>query len=113
MLLNFEIYMYEKKHVIYQFNFMNFLGQIKNNKSAVHDNFMIVHGDRDLIETRRSYRSITDKIHKHWEPENHDLNQGTFQRGKKPPGVPTVDSWLTFSGSQAEESQGIVDAFAG
>lgn len=91
-------------------------GQIKNNKlvhdKSVHDSFMIVHADRDLIETRRSYRSLTDKIHKHWDPENHDLNTGTYQRGKKPPGVPSVDSWLTFSGLQTEESQGIVDAFA-
>jgi hypothetical protein len=87
-------------------------GQIKNNKT-VHDSFMVVHADRELIETRRSYRSLTDKIHKHWEPENHDLNTGTYQRGKKPPGVPSVDSWLTFSGTQNEQSQGIVDAFAG
>ncbi|XP_060576986.1 uncharacterized protein LOC132734295 isoform X3 [Ruditapes philippinarum] len=86
-------------------------GQIKNNKT-VHDSFMVVHADRELIETRRSYRSLTDKIHKHWEPENHDLNTGTYQRGKKPPGVPSVDSWLTFSGTQNEQSQGIVDAFA-
>ncbi|XP_045158727.2 uncharacterized protein LOC123524535 isoform X2 [Mercenaria mercenaria] len=86
-------------------------GQIKNNKT-VHDSFMVVHSDRELIETRRSYRSLTDKIHKHWDPENHDLNTGTYQRGKKPPGVPSVDSWLTFSGSQTEQSQGIVDAFA-
>lgn len=74
---------------------------------------MLVRAERDLIETRRSYRSLTDKIHKHWEPENHDLNTGTYQRGKKPPGVPSVDSWLTFTGSQSDESQGIVDAFAG
>lgn len=86
-------------------------GQIKSNKTS-HDNFMVVHVDNDLLETRRSHRSITNKIHRHWEPENHDLNTGTYQRGKKPPGVPTIDSWLMFSGSQTEESQGLVDAFA-
>lgn len=87
-------------------------GAIKSQK-VIHESFMIVHADRDLIETRRSYQNLTKKIHKHWEPENHDLNTGTYQRGKKPPGVPSVDSWLTFSGSQAEEAEGIVDAFAG
>ncbi|WAR24324.1 hypothetical protein MAR_037993, partial [Mya arenaria] len=86
-------------------------GNIKGPKVS-NDNFMIVHADRELIETRRSYRSLTNKIHKHWEPESHDLNQGTYQRGKKPPGVPAVDSWLTFTGSQAEEANGVVDAFA-
>ncbi|XP_052255946.1 uncharacterized protein LOC127861481 isoform X2 [Dreissena polymorpha] len=86
-------------------------GNIKSTKSS-HENFMIVHSDRELLETRRSYQSLTNKIHQHWEPENHDLNTGTYQRGKKPPGIPSVDSWLTFSGSQANESNGVVDAFA-
>ena len=74
---------------------------------------MIVHGDRELLETRRSYRSLTDRIHRQWEPDKHDLNQGTFQRGKKPPGVPTIDSWLSFTGSHTDQANGVVDAFAG
>ena len=74
---------------------------------------MIVRADKEIIETRKSHRNLTEKIHKHWQPENYNLNTGTFQRGKKPPGVPSTDSWLTFNGAQGEESQGLVDAFAG
>ena len=89
-----------------------FLGGIKP-AEPIRDSFMIVRAEREIIETRKSHRNITDKIHKHWKPENNDLNTGTYQRGKKPPGVPSIDSWLTFNGTQGEESQGLVDAFAG
>lgn len=85
---------------------------VQNSLKVSKDSFMLVRADRELFEKKKSYRSITRKIHQQWEPENHDLNTGTFQRGKKPPGVPTIDSWLTFSGSQAEDAEGIVDAFA-
>ncbi|KAK3092055.1 hypothetical protein FSP39_024787 [Pinctada imbricata] len=68
--------------------------------------------DRDLQETSRSTRELTNKIHKQWKPENHDLNQGTFVRGKQDP-TPSLDTWLTFGGAQADETPGgIIDAFA-
>ena len=76
--------------------------------------FLLIRNNAEIIETKRSYRDLTNKIHKQWEPSNHDLNTGIYQRGKKQPDInASVDSWLTFSGSQADDAEGIVDAFAG
>ena len=76
--------------------------------------FLLIRNNAEIIETQRSYRDLTNKIHEQWEPSNHDLNTGIYQRGKKQPDInASVDSWLTFSGSQAEDAEGIVDAFAG
>ena len=84
----------------------------KNRPSSGH--FLLIKNNTDIIETRRSYKNLTNRIHEQWEPSNHDLNTGIYQRGKKTPDPnASVDSWLTFSGSQTEEAEGIVDAFAG
>ncbi|XP_046556697.1 LOW QUALITY PROTEIN: uncharacterized protein LOC124265888 [Haliotis rubra] len=69
---------------------------------------------RDLLETSRSQREITEQIHQHWLPENNNLNQGQFIRGqKKAESVPTsLDAWLTFGGAPGGSDKGVVDAFA-
>ena len=88
----------------------------KNNKKnrPPSGKFLLIRNNAEIIETQRSYRDLTNKIHEQWEPSNHDLNTGVYQRGKKQPDInASVDSWLTFSGSQAEDAEGIVDAFAG
>lgn len=68
-------------------------------------------GNNPLLMSNQVTKSLTQKIHEQWDPENHDLNQGTFVRGQSKEG-PSLDSWLMFGGTPAEGSTGIVDAFA-
>ena len=109
------IVLYGRKR-IKQFSNVPHSGRLNKNKknrpSSGH--FLLIKNNTDIIETRRSYKNLTNRIHEQWEPSNHDLNTGIYQRGKKTPDPnASVDSWLTFSGSQTEEAEGIVDAFAG
>lgn len=86
--------------------------RLKNVKPAT-DSFMVLSVDRDLLETRRFQNQLTHQIHAHWRPENNSLNQGLFVRGQSAQEdvTPSPDAWLTFSGGQGEESEGVIDAF--
>lgn len=68
----------------------------------------------EYLETSREHKKLTEKIHEHWEPGNHDLNTGTFVRGQqKPDAPPSLEAgWLTFGGVNSEETSGVIDAFA-
>ncbi|XP_071152606.1 uncharacterized protein [Mytilus edulis] len=65
-----------------------------------------------LLVSSRQTKELTQKIHEHWEPDHHNLNQGVFVRGQSKEGPTSFDSWLMFGGTPAEGSTGIVDAFA-
>ena len=111
-----KIFVLNGRKKIKQFSDVPHSGRLNKNKknrpSSGH--FLLIKNNTDIIETRRSYKNLTNRIHEQWEPSNHDLNTGIYQRGKKTPDPnASVDSWLTFSGSQTEEAEGIVDAFAG
>ena len=101
-------------YIFLQINVFTYISTGGANTTSRSGGFLLVKADSDLSESRRSYRNLTNKIHEHWDPENHNLNTGVFVRGKQQIGRNTKqDAWLTFSGSQSEDAQGIIDAFAG
>ena len=75
---------------------------------------MVVKLDKDLTETSRNSRELTDRIHSHWRADNNSIASGKFVRGQKRPDdvPPSLDAWLTFGGAATNNSNGVIDAFA-
>ncbi|XP_060075906.1 uncharacterized protein LOC132555578 [Ylistrum balloti] len=89
-------------------------GNLKKVSFLSHDLSINQNTNAEYLETSREHKKLTDKIHEHWDPGNHDLNTGTFVRGQqKPDAPPSLEAgWLTFGGVNSEEASGVIDAFA-
>ncbi|ESO92541.1 hypothetical protein LOTGIDRAFT_162447 [Lottia gigantea] len=91
-------------------------GSSQPKKTEMRDSFMIIRVDKDVLDSARSSKQLTNQIHEMWQPEHHDLNQGKYIRGQKNANnshPEQFNTWLTFGGNQDDEEHGLVDAFTG
>ena len=121
-----QIHSHEKKMHLYSVyldfeNINNWITIYFTGSRTARSSQLVIEEDCDIAakagEVYEAERQVKDQL---WKPENHDLNEGKYMRGRKEAPTISLDpktgsQWLSFRGGLKpdKESGGIVEAFTG